>query len=52
MSAEDAKKLVAQSIASAVKRDIASGGSGIDITVIDSKGVHELSDEEVKRLLA
>jgi proteasome beta subunit len=48
---EEAKKLVARSISSAVKRDIASGGSGIDITVVDGRGVHELSDEEVKKLV-
>ncbi len=52
MSVEDAKKLVASSISSAIKRDIASGGSGIDITVVDSRGVHELPDEEIKRLTA
>jgi len=51
MSVEDAKKLVASSISSAIKRDIASGGSGIDITVVDSRGVHELPDEEIKKLI-
>jgi proteasome beta subunit len=51
MSVEDAKKLVARALNSAIKRDIASGGSGIDITVVDSKGVHELSDEETKKLI-
>jgi len=50
MSLEEAKKVVANAIYSATKRDIASGGSGIDITVVDSRGVHELSDEEVKSL--
>ncbi|RLJ06560.1 MAG: proteasome endopeptidase complex, archaeal, beta subunit [Candidatus Aenigmatarchaeota archaeon] len=48
---EDAKKLVARAIDSARKRDIASGGSGIDIVVIDSKGIHSVSDEQVKKLL-
>jgi proteasome beta subunit len=51
MGVEEAKKLVARAMNSAIKRDIASGGSGIDITVIDSRGVHELSDEEVKKLI-
>jgi proteasome beta subunit len=51
MPVEEAKRLVARAITAAVKRDIASGGSGIDITVIDSKGYHELSDEDVQRLL-
>jgi proteasome beta subunit len=48
MTVEEAKKLVARSILAATKRDIASGGSGIDLTVVDSRGIHELSDEEVK----
>ena len=51
LTKEDAKKLVARAIDSARKRDIASGGSGIDIVVIDSKGIHSISDEEVKKLL-
>ncbi|MCJ7816818.1 MAG: proteasome subunit beta, partial [Candidatus Aenigmarchaeota archaeon] len=51
MNLEEAKKLVVRSISSAIKRDIASGGSGIDITVVDSRGVHELSDEEIKKLI-
>jgi proteasome beta subunit len=51
MPAEEAKQLVARAISAAVRRDIASGGSGIDITVIDAKGFHELSDEDVQKLL-
>ena len=51
MGTEEAKRLVARAINAAIKRDIASGGSGIDITVIDAKGFHELSDEEVQKLL-
>jgi proteasome beta subunit len=51
MAVEDAKRLVVRAITAAVKRDIASGGSGIDITVIDARGYHELSDEEVQKLL-
>ncbi len=51
MGVEDAKRLVARAINAAVKRDIVSGGSGIDITVIDSRGLHELSDEDVQKLL-
>lgn len=52
MSVEDAKKLVARAINSAIKRDIASGGSGIDITIVDSRGVHELGDEEIAKFIA
>ncbi|HJW97445.1 MAG TPA: archaeal proteasome endopeptidase complex subunit beta [archaeon] len=51
MNVEEAKRLVARSIHAAVKRDIASGGSGIDITVLDSRGIHEISDEEVKKIV-
>jgi proteasome beta subunit len=51
MAVEEAKKLVARSILAATKRDIASGGSGIDISVVDAKGIHELSDEDVKGLI-
>ncbi len=50
MEVEDAKKLAVQGVAAAVKRDIASGGSGIDLVVIDKKGVHGFSDEEIKKL--
>ena len=50
MNVEDTKKLVARALKSAVQRDIASGGTGIDIVVIDSKGFHELPEEEVKNL--
>jgi proteasome beta subunit len=52
MTVEEAKRLVARSIFSATKRDIASGGSGIDITIVDSKGVHELNDDDVAKLIA
>jgi len=47
MSIEDAKKLVVRSLRSAVKRDIASGGSGIDIAVIDSTGIHMFPEQGV-----
>ncbi len=50
MSVDEAKELVVRAIRSATKRDIASGGSGIDIVVIDSRGYHKVSDEEVKRI--
>ena len=50
MPVEDAKKLVFHAVRAATKRDIASGGSGIDIAVIDSRGFHRVSDEEVKKI--
>lgn len=49
MKVEDAKKLLISSISAAIKRDIASGGSGIDVAVIDHKGVRFVPDEEVKK---
>ena len=52
MSEEDAKKLVARAVKAATKRDIASGGDGIDIVVIDSGGYRHLREEEVKKLLS
>ncbi len=51
MDIESAKKLVARAIKAATKRDIASGGSGIDITIVDSRGVHEVPEDEVKKLV-
>jgi len=44
------KKLAVRSIKAAIERDIASGGSGIDLIVITSKGLTSISDEEVKAL--
>lgn len=51
MSVEEAKKLVIRAIRAATKRDIASGGSGIDITVIDSRGFKRVPDEDVKKYM-
>jgi proteasome beta subunit len=51
MTVEEAKKLVTRAIYSATKRDIASGGSGIDIAVIDSRGFRMVPDEEVKKFI-
>jgi proteasome beta subunit len=50
MKVEEAKKLVVKAIKAAVQRDIASGGSGINVAVIDSKGFRMASDEEVGKL--
>lgn len=51
MSLDAAKEMVIRAIFSATKRDIASGGSGIDINVIDSRGIHRVPDEQVKKLM-
>ncbi|MEM5871432.1 MAG: archaeal proteasome endopeptidase complex subunit beta [Candidatus Aenigmatarchaeota archaeon] len=47
---ENAKRLAVRSIKAAIERDIASGGSGIDLAVITEKGVTFSSDEEIKNL--
>lgn len=51
MSLEQAKSLAVRSVKAAIERDIASGGSGINLVVIDKDGFHKLSKEEVKKLL-
>lgn len=51
MPVEDAKKVVVRAIHAATKRDIASGGSGIDIAVINSRGFHAVPNEEIKKLM-
>ena len=51
MSVEDAKRLVARAIKAATERDIASGGRGINLAVIDSRGFRLVPEEEVKSLV-
>lgn len=50
MELEAAKKIAARAVRAATKRDIASGGSGIDIVVLDSRGFHKVPEEEVRKL--
>ncbi len=50
LSLEEAKRLVVKAIDAATKRDIASGGSGIDVVVIDKKGYRELDPKEIEKL--
>jgi len=52
MSLEDAKRLAVRSVKVAVRRDIASGGSGIDVVVITKAGYKKLAEDEVKKLAA
>jgi proteasome beta subunit len=47
---EKAKRLAVRAVRAATKRDIASGGSGIDAVVISHSGFKRLSDDEVKKL--
>ncbi|MBI4182193.1 MAG: proteasome subunit beta [Candidatus Aenigmarchaeota archaeon] len=51
MDLETGKKLVADAINAATKRDIASGGDGIDLAVMDVKGFRRIAPDEVRRLL-
>jgi proteasome beta subunit len=51
MSVEDAKKVVARAVKAATKRDIASGGDGISMVVIDARGYHEIKSPDVMKLL-
>lgn len=48
---EAAKGIAVRAVKAAVKRDIASGGSGIDLVVITGQGFKKLGDEEVKKLI-
>jgi proteasome beta subunit len=50
MDLESAKKLAVRSIRAAIERDIASGGSGIDLAIIDGRGFRMFPEEEVKSL--
>lgn len=52
MTTDELKRLVARAVHSGMKRDIASGGSGIDLVVIDSKGFRRISDSEVNKYLS
>ncbi|MCK5547968.1 MAG: archaeal proteasome endopeptidase complex subunit beta [Thermoplasmata archaeon] len=50
LDTEKVKKLAVRAVRAATKRDIASGGSGIDAVVISKAGLKRLSDDEVKKL--
>jgi proteasome beta subunit len=50
MNVEAAKKLALRAVKAAIERDIASGGSGIDVVVIDGSGIHEITEDQKKEL--
>lgn len=50
LSIDEGKKLAVRAIKAAIERDIASGGKGIDVAVIDEKGFQMLKEEEVEEL--
>ena len=45
METQDAKRIAVRSVKAATERDIASGGSGIDLAVIDKNGYHDATNE-------
>jgi len=51
MTVEQGKKLVARAVHAATQRDIASGGSGIDVVVIDESGIKRMTNDQVAKLL-
>ncbi|OGI15016.1 proteasome endopeptidase complex, archaeal, beta subunit [Candidatus Micrarchaeota archaeon RBG_16_49_10] len=51
MSLDEGKRVAAKSIKAAVERDIASGGIGFDIAIIDKGGFRLLEEDEKKGLL-
>jgi len=51
MKVEDAKRMVARAIYAATQRDIASGGSGIDLVVVNSRGFREVPEDEIKKFI-
>ncbi|UCC92109.1 MAG: archaeal proteasome endopeptidase complex subunit beta [Candidatus Aenigmatarchaeota archaeon] len=48
---EGAKKLAVRAVRAAIERDIASGGTGIDLAVVTPKGFEMASEEEAKNLM-
>ena len=50
MSIDGAKRLIVRALKSAIQRDIASGGAGIDMAVVDSRGFREVPEKEVKNI--
>lgn len=51
MNVEDAVALAARAIKSAVERDIASGGKGFTVAVVDKNGYRELTAQELKQYM-
>jgi proteasome beta subunit len=51
MTVDEGKKIAVKAVKAAVERDIASGGVGIDVAVIDQKGFRMLSKQEVEKII-
>jgi proteasome beta subunit len=52
ISADEAVRLAVRAVRAATKRDIASGGSGIDAVVISRSGYRKVNDDEVRKIAA
>jgi len=48
---EECKKIAVKAVKAAIERDIASGGKGIDVAVVDKSGFKMLSRAEVDKIL-
>jgi proteasome beta subunit len=51
LSVDECKRMAVKAVKAAVERDIASGGRGIDVAVVDKDGFKILSKTEVDRIL-
>ena len=51
LSIDECKKIAARAVRAAVERDIASGGRGIDIAIIDKDGFKLLKEADVEKIL-
>lgn len=52
LSVEEAKIIGVKAVKSAIERDIASGGKGIDLAIIDAKGFRMVEQSEVEKIIA
>jgi proteasome beta subunit len=50
ISVEEGKKIAVKAVKAAVERDIASGGIGMDVAVIDQKGFNLLKKQEIDKM--
>lgn len=51
LSVDECKKIAVRAVKAAVERDIASGGRGIDVAVIDKDGFKMLKKSEVEKIV-
>lgn len=49
LDAQAGIKLAVAAVSAAVERDIASGGDGIDVAVVDSRGFRRVSETEIQK---